>query len=185
VQVDRQLPAGTRVTVRMPSTSLRAAAIVSPREPRETAALHWGFSVRIAHSFPAVWFKWPFKGRVRPEHRHLLFFSLPAFQHLLLFFGGLEDIEPLVAADEDLVQFNADADSLFDLNANVCPSQGSRTIWTEQALLVDLSAMGPHIERATLRGDRLFLLVIHLWWTDLCFKALLIAVNWQESFSTS
>ena len=36
VQVDRQLPAGTRVTVRMPTTKGRSAVIVSPREPRES-----------------------------------------------------------------------------------------------------------------------------------------------------
>ena len=37
---------------------------------------------------------------------------------------------------------------LFDHYLNLCPNQGSRTIRTEEALLVGLSALKPHIERA-------------------------------------
>ena len=62
VSVDRRLPAGTRVTVRMPSRPGEPAAVVPPREPREKLGLHWGFSVRLAKDLPSVWSECPFGG---------------------------------------------------------------------------------------------------------------------------
>ncbi len=38
--------------------------------------------------------------------------------------------------------------ALFDLYLNLCPGQGSRTIRTEEALLVGLAALQPHTRRA-------------------------------------
>ena len=75
-------------------------------------------------------------------------FALPPFRHLLLVFGGVEGLEPVVANDDELSEFEGDMSCLFDQYLNVCPNQGSRTIRTEEALLVGLSALKPHIERA-------------------------------------
>ena len=63
--IDRQLPVGTRVTVRLPPASAkssRAAVAVSPREPREVAGLYWGYSVRLAPTLSAVWSACPYEG---------------------------------------------------------------------------------------------------------------------------
>ena len=38
--------------------------------------------------------------------------------------------------------------ALFDLYLNLCPGQGSRTIRTEEVLLVGLAALQPHTRRA-------------------------------------
>lgn len=75
-------------------------------------------------------------------------FALPPFRHLLLVFGGVEGLEPVVAADDELCEFEDEMQHLFDHYLNLCPNQGSRTIRTEEALLVGLSALKPHIERA-------------------------------------
>jgi predicted SPOUT superfamily RNA methylase MTH1 len=75
-------------------------------------------------------------------------FSLPPFRHLLLVFGGVEGLEPVVAMDDELSELEDDMSCLFDHYLNLCPNQGSRTIRTEEALLVGLSALKPHIERA-------------------------------------
>lgn len=109
VEVDRELPPGTRVTVRMPDAAAKGspAVVVPPREPREAMGLHWGYSVRMAKDLLAVWSECPFSGGydlslgasdkgdsqwLEPD------FSLPAFKHLLILFGGVEGLEPVVAA---------------------------------------------------------------------------------------
>ena len=41
-----------------------------------------------------------------------------------------------------------DPASLFDHYLNLCPRQGSRTIRSEEAVLVGMAALRPHVERA-------------------------------------
>ena len=155
--IDRQLPVGTRVTVRLPPASAksgRAAVAVSPREPREVAGLYWGYSVRLAPSLSAVWSECPYEGGYdftlgTSEHGTPVdSTALPSFQHLLLVFGGVEGLEPAIAADEELSACGADPSSIFDRYLNLCPVQGSRTIRTEEALLIGMAALQPHIAGA-------------------------------------
>ena len=73
-------------------------------------------------------------------------FELPRFQHLLIVFGGVEGLEPVVASEEGLADCEDDVASLFDAYLNLCPTQGSRTIRTEEALLVGMTALRPHIQ---------------------------------------
>ena len=69
---------------------------------------------------------------------------LPAHRHALIAFGGptgLEDClikDPQKAAD--------DASMLFDRWLNTCPNQGSRTIRTEEALLISLAYFQPALQ---------------------------------------
>ena len=53
-----------------------------------------------------------------------------------------------MAAEDALADCEDDVPSLFDHYLNLCPGQGSRTIRTEEALLVGLAALKPSIERA-------------------------------------
>ena len=73
---------------------------------------------------------------------------MPSFQHLLLVFGGVEGLEPAIAADEELAAAGADTSSIFDVYLNLCPGQGSRTIRTEEALLIGMAALQPLIDSA-------------------------------------
>eukprot|EP00918_Siedleckia_nematoides_P093418 GHVU01205032.1.p1 GENE.GHVU01205032.1~~GHVU01205032.1.p1 ORF type:complete len:620 (+),score=138.57 GHVU01205032.1:189-2048(+) len=94
-------------------------------------------------------------------------FNLPKFKNVLLVFGGLSGLEGVIADPQSGFQSSAAADAavdesstapvaavgeatapvdpsgLFDAYVNVCPHQRSRTIRTEEALFVALSAMRP------------------------------------------
>jgi len=160
LKLDLEVPPGTRLTVRMPAAGARQVAhAVAPHEPRETAGLYWGYQVRMAESLAAVWSECPHEGGYdcsigTSEHgTHGLAqgdFTLPPFHHLLIVFGGVEGLEPVVAAEEALADCDDDVGALFDHYVNLCPAQGSRTIRTEEALLVGLGALRPFIERSAM-----------------------------------
>ena len=62
---------------------------------------------------------------------------------MLVVFGGLHGLEASLDADPDL---DADDPSLlFDHYLNSCPTQGSRTIRTEEAILITMSSLRPKI----------------------------------------
>lgn len=61
------------------------------------------------------------------------------YKHLLIVFGGLQGIEAAVESDEALDV--TDASLLFDHYLNTLPNQGSRTIRTEEAILISLAAL--------------------------------------------
>ena len=62
-------------------------------------------------------------------------------------FGGVKGLEVALQQDEELKELE-DPGVLFDLYLNTCPKQGSRTIRTEEAILVSLAALRPKIEEA-------------------------------------
>lgn len=64
-----------------------------------------------------------------------------SYKHVLIVFGGLYGLEQALESDE---QLNVDEPSLlFDHYINSLPYQGSRTIRTEEAILVTLAALRP------------------------------------------
>uniref|UniRef100_A0A1E1XF05 28S rRNA (uridine-N(3))-methyltransferase n=1 Tax=Amblyomma aureolatum TaxID=187763 RepID=A0A1E1XF05_9ACAR len=161
VKIDRCLQPGVRVTVKLnegaPGKKLRGTA-VSPSCPRTEAGLYWGYEVRVAGSLGAVLTECPFSGgydvtlgtseRGTPVDE----LELPhRFEHALVVFGGLKGLEAALEADEAL-----DVDDpayLFNHYLNTCPSQGSRTIRTEEAILISLSALRPKIAVAQSSGS--------------------------------
>ena len=61
VRLDREIPAGSRVTVKMldnhvdnPKNTKLRGIVVSPEEPRRTMGLYWGYQVRLATSLSDV-----------------------------------------------------------------------------------------------------------------------------------
>ena len=69
------------------------------------------------------------------------------FKHLLIVFGGVKGLEAALKQDQDLSEID-DPSGLFDIYLNTCPKQGSRTIRTEEAILLSLVALRPKIEEA-------------------------------------
>lgn len=61
------------------------------------------------------------------------------YNHALIVFGGLHGIETALESDE-ILQVD-DASLLFNQYLNVLPNQGSRTIRTEEAILVALTGL--------------------------------------------
>ncbi|PXF41386.1 putative methyltransferase [Gracilariopsis chorda] len=88
--------------------------------------------------------------------------ALSNFKNLLLVFGGVQGLEHSVIGDTQLEQLNISPTAslpsqhqaeqnhnnvadLFDFYINTCPDQGSRTIRTEEAVLISLAALQPFI----------------------------------------
>lgn len=65
---------------------------------------------------------------------------------MLVVFGGLKGLEASLESDESLEV--SDPSILFHHYINTCPGQGSRTIRTEEAILITMSALRPVIERS-------------------------------------
>uniref|UniRef100_A0A674KAX1 SPOUT domain containing methyltransferase 1 n=1 Tax=Terrapene triunguis TaxID=2587831 RepID=A0A674KAX1_9SAUR len=157
VQIDRQLESGLRVTVQLdkqqnPDSKIQKGTVVSSNHPRTVSGLYWGYNVRLASCLSAVFAECPFKEgydlSIGTSERGTCVdqATLPSFSHILIVFGGLQGLEAGVDGDPNLE--SADPSVLFDLYLNTCPSQGSRTIRTEEAVLISLSALRPRIDEA-------------------------------------
>ena len=75
--------------------------------------------------------------------------QFPAYQHMLIAFGGPLGLEECVRQDPALhaEHANPQPQKLFNLYCNTCPAQGSRTIRTEEAILISLSYLQSAIQR--------------------------------------
>lgn len=71
--------------------------------------------------------------------------ELPRFRHLLVAFGGPEGLEDCMARDKRMTK-QAPVD-VFDLYLNTCPGQGSRTIRTEEAVLISMAFLQTAVGR--------------------------------------
>jgi len=64
VRIDKSIKPGVRVTVKMEDTSgtkFYTGMVVSPSAPRTKEGLYWGYSVRLASSFGAIFTQSPYK----------------------------------------------------------------------------------------------------------------------------
>jgi predicted SPOUT superfamily RNA methylase MTH1 len=165
LRIDRNITPGIRCTVQIdPSAYGKAAQIkgivVSPSAPREDDGTYWGYTTRMAKSINDVFEECPFaddggydlkigtseRGSKSVEDKS---FGLPKFQHSLIVFGGVAGIEECVDADESIKLAGSSSSKLFDLWLNTCPFQASRTIRTEEAVLISLAKMNPFLMKAS------------------------------------
>ncbi|KNC86351.1 hypothetical protein SARC_01510 [Sphaeroforma arctica JP610] len=151
VKIDRHIQPGVRVTVKMQDPhgakpgKHPKGTVVKPSAPREEAGLYWGYTTRIANTMADIWSECPYKEGYdltvgtseNGENIHEL--ELPQANHILIVFGGLAGLESALDVDHSLG--SAEAPDLFDYYVNTCPNQGSRTIRTEEAILVTMSAL--------------------------------------------
>ncbi|CAD7077193.1 unnamed protein product [Hermetia illucens] len=152
VLVDKCLTQGLRVTVRMNpnqehKTKKLKGKIVSPWEPRAKTGVYWGYTIRVASCLSQIFTQSPYekgydltigtsdKGtpitEVAPRSYN--------YDHALIIFGGLQGLERALQSDSQLAV--DDPQLLFDHYLNVLPKQGSRTIRTEEAILISLAAL--------------------------------------------
>lgn len=121
--------------------------VVSPSEPRQECGVYWGYNIRIAHSLLEVFTKSPYTCgydvSIGTSDRGTNIYEIPSksieYQNLLIVFGGLKGLEEALANEEKL-QIN-DPKLLFDHYLNTLPRQGSRTIRTEEAILITMTAL--------------------------------------------
>ncbi|KAG5679100.1 hypothetical protein PVAND_008693 [Polypedilum vanderplanki] len=157
VLVDKQLPESIRVTVKLPinsdvkSKKLRGI-VVSPSEPRKTTGIYWGYNVRIASSLSQVFSQSPYEDGYdvtigtsdKGSNIHSTENNSLKYHHLLIVFGGIFGLENAVENDDNLTV--DDPSLLFDHYFNVVPNQGSRTVRTEEAVLITLAALSEKIK---------------------------------------
>ena len=156
VQIDRLLTAGIRVTVKInkydPSRRVIQGRVVSPVAPREDGGLYWGYSVRLANSLGAVFTECPYKDGYdltigtseRGADVDNVNVNGDCFRHALIVFGGVQGLEASLESDEALDI--EDPSLLFQYYVNTCPEQGSRTIRTEEAILISLASLRPKLK---------------------------------------
>lgn len=121
--------------------------IVSPSTPRAETGVYWGYSVRLARSFSDIFGKSPYPDGYdltigtsdKGDNVHSIERESLPFDHALIVFGGLQGIDAALEADEKLAA--DDPSLLFDQYVNSVPNQGSRTIRTEEAILISLAVM--------------------------------------------
>ncbi|KAF3330751.1 putative methyltransferase C9orf114 [Carex littledalei] len=158
ILVEQILEPGKRVTVAMGTNrDLNPDAVrtvVSSSRPREEMGLYWGYRVRYASNLSSVFNSSSFKGGYdhvigTSEHGQVISSSelvLPSFRHLLIVFGGLSGLEESIEEDNNLK--GRGANEVFVSYLNTCPHQGSRTIRTEEAILISLQYFQEPIRRA-------------------------------------
>lgn len=159
-RVAKKLPPGVRVTIKFedatpsyilkPKGKLKGTA-VSPHAPRREAGLYWGYTVRLASCLEKVFSECPFRegydlklGTSEKGTDSKLLKKARSFNHLLIVFGGVEGLEYALENDESLME--SEVSALFDHYVNTCPAQGSRTIRTEEAILISMTALSHFIQ---------------------------------------
>ena len=134
---------------------------VSPDAPREEHGYYWGYSVRQAPSLSAVFTECQFDDgydvSIGTSERGSTVQALllkasesyvePTWNHLLIVFGGVAGLEAALTADRDLQSAGVKhVDTVFDRWVDLVPGQGSRTIRTEEAVWIGLTAVRPLLE---------------------------------------
>lgn len=157
VRIDKALQPGIRVTVKLQSNQNNdhskesrkklLGVVVAPDEPRRKCGVYWGYTVRIAHSLLEVFSKSPYSGGYDMSvgtsdggcNIHEYSSKSIKFEHLLVVFGGLQGLEEVLTNEEKLKVNHPKL--LFDHYINTLPRQGSRTIRTEEAIFISMTAL--------------------------------------------
>lgn len=147
--IDKELKPGTRVTVQFDPDNRNGkhhkGKAVSPMTPLKLENCYWGYRVRFAPGLSSVFSKCPFKGGydvtigTSDKGQNYKEVTFPKYRHLLIVFGGVKGIESCIEGDESISA--TEPKELFNYYLNTCPSQGSRTIRTEEAVLISLTSL--------------------------------------------
>jgi methyltransferase len=153
VQIGKALKPGVRVTVEM-----KKKEAVEPTKPTKELGVYWGYNVRFAKSFKDIFVESPYKegydcaiGTSENGSNVSKMKLTKKAKHAIVVFGGLAGLEATVEADESLNVPRGKTSNIFDHYVNVYPNQGSRTIRTEEAILMAMSILGPKLEKINTR----------------------------------
>lgn len=150
VHINRTLQPNVRVTIQMLND--KKGKIVSPSVPRKDHGTYWGYSTRIATTFANVFNECPYdkydlkiglsgKGlKSLDNDQDSEKFTLPTFSHMLLCFGVGKDLESVIEGDESMTM---NSSNTLDMKLDVFPTDGTRTIRTEEALVIALARLQP------------------------------------------
>ncbi|KAJ9642111.1 uncharacterized protein PV06_03318 [Exophiala oligosperma] len=163
LEVPEEIPAGTRVTLRLHDQHSTTAETVAPGAPREEKGYYWGYAVRQCNSLSNVFTECPFDGgydfsigtsergtALSDTLKSSALSNSPPFNRVLVVFGGVAGLEKAARNDPQLQTMGIAEDNvndLFDAWVNVLPGQGSRTIRTEEAVWLGLMGLRPFTEQ--------------------------------------
>lgn len=143
--------------------------VISPSTIPRTNGTYWGYTVRIASSMKAIFDECPYplesggydltigtseRGNENIDDPN---FSLQqrrvnkssgSYRHALIVFGGVAGIEESIDADESMPISGSLCHNMFDKWINICPYQGSRTIRSEEAVLITLAKLSPLLTKS-------------------------------------
>ncbi|KAK0091040.1 hypothetical protein PV326_003839 [Microctonus aethiopoides] len=151
VHIDKVLTPGLRVTVKIPlnQTNVKKliGKVVSPNVPRQETGIYWGYTVRLASNITEIFTKSPYEIgydlTIGTSDKGTSIDHVPdkslKYNHALIVFGGLSGLEAALDVDPHLKV--DDPTLVFHQYFNTCPEQGSRTIRTEEAILLSLSEL--------------------------------------------
>lgn len=154
VAISETIPPRTRLTLKMPEDDVGKPEPIHPAAPRTAGGYFWGYSVRKAPSVSAVLTEGPYEegydmsigtserglpiSQAFPEHKEA------NFKHLLIAFGGPRGLEYAAMNDPELSQIGIQGPrtrELFDHWVNALPNQGTRSIRTDEAMLIALTGL--------------------------------------------
>jgi len=157
VRVEKEAPAFSRVTVKLDDEQREdgrflTGKLVTAAQVREESGTYWGYQVRLADSLGQVFMHSPWEGNydliIGTSERGSNIKKMPPqkAKHYMVVFGGVKGLEHSFEQDPELKENGIESVvDLFDMWLNTCPNQGSRTIRTEEAILVTLSALSPKL----------------------------------------
>lgn len=154
VTIAESIPPKTRLTLKMPDNEKGAPEPVHPAAPRTGSGYFWGYSVRKAATLSSVLTGSPYEDGYdlsigTSERGQLLSRAFPEykeadFKHLLVVFGGPRGLEYAAMNDPELSSMSITGSrtkELFDHWINALPNQGSRSIRTDEAMLIALAGL--------------------------------------------
>ena len=125
---------------------------VDSHAPRTEGGKYWGYDLRLASSFNAIFGQSPYDGGydltigVGDSEQSCSAAQAPSFQHAIIVFGGIQTVEQVLLKDDKLLV--KDPNVLFDLFVNPCPGLNSTHLRTEESLLTVLSVLKPKLAKA-------------------------------------
>lgn len=128
--------------------------VVTQNEPFWEKGKYWGYQVRVAHSVKEVFDNGPWKydlkvGDSQKRESKAVddvdWSKHGDFKHALVFFGGLNGVEGTIGDLE--TDTNLKPKEIFDENVNCLTEIGTRSIRTEEMLLVSLGQLVPKMRQ--------------------------------------
>ena len=160
----------SRVTVKFDSLegqkhgAALSGAAVPCHTPRTEAGIYWGYDVRLAETFSAVFCQSPHDDGYdltigissQDQQQQWQPIELPSFEHAIVVFPGVQSLERILQRDDKLQV--KEADQFFDVYVNTSPSSslssssssscGAARVRSEESLLISLSMLRPKLAAA-------------------------------------
>lgn len=150
--LEEKLEPGIRVTCKLrPQQDIKSkkirADVVPPNQPRAETGVYWGYTVRLASSLSQVITKCPYDEgydlTIGTSDKGEMVNEVPErsmkYKHGLIVFGGVLGLEQALQHDPEVDE--NDPSLIYDHYLNTVPGQGSRTIRTEEAVLLSLASL--------------------------------------------